>query len=166
MFSQRAPDPPAELTACCAIVFEQKIGRANGRGGRTYPETRPSSTMDDTVHRKRSASLRVKLSNRQFWESGGPRRIRTPDPLIRSQVLYPAELSVRVGEAVFRPGVRDVQPDSSKIIQKPISPRGSLISKTVPSGPVLVSTNSPPWPRTSSCEIARPRPEPPLRTPP
>ncbi len=98
--------------------------------------------------------------------SGGPRRIRTPDPLIRSQVLYPAELSVRVGEAVFRPGVRDVQPDSSKIIQKPISPRGSLISKTVPSGPVLVSTNSPPWPRTSSCEIARPRPEPPLRTPP
>ena len=28
--------------------------------------------------------------------SGGPRRIRTPDPLIRSQVLYPAELSVRL----------------------------------------------------------------------
>ena len=27
---------------------------------------------------------------------GGPRRIRTPDPLIRSQVLYPAELSVHV----------------------------------------------------------------------
>ena len=27
--------------------------------------------------------------------NGGPRRIRTPDPLIRSQVLYPAELSVR-----------------------------------------------------------------------
>ncbi len=29
--------------------------------------------------------------------NGGPRRIRTPDPLIRSQVLYPAELSVREG---------------------------------------------------------------------
>src|SRR5690606_38538053 len=28
---------------------------------------------------------------------GGPRRIRTPDPLIRSQVLYPAELSVHCG---------------------------------------------------------------------
>lgn len=27
-------------------------------------------------------------------ESGGLGRIRTPDPLIRSQVLYPAELSV------------------------------------------------------------------------
>ena len=26
---------------------------------------------------------------------GAPGRIRTPDPLIRSQVLYPAELSVR-----------------------------------------------------------------------
>ena len=30
-------------------------------------------------------------------QGGGPRRIRTPDPLIRSQVLYPAELSVREG---------------------------------------------------------------------
>jgi hypothetical protein len=34
----------------------------------------------------------------KLWDvgeiSGGPRRIRTPDPLIRSQVLYPAELSV------------------------------------------------------------------------
>ena len=27
---------------------------------------------------------------------GGPRRIRTPDPLIRSQVLYPAELRARI----------------------------------------------------------------------
>ena len=30
----------------------------------------------------------------QSESSGAPRRIRTPDPLIRSQVLYPAELSV------------------------------------------------------------------------
>ena len=29
-------------------------------------------------------------------ESGAPGKIRTPDPLIRSQVLYPAELPVRV----------------------------------------------------------------------
>jgi hypothetical protein len=28
---------------------------------------------------------------------GAPGRIRTPDPLIRSQVLYPAELPVREG---------------------------------------------------------------------
>ena len=33
---------------------------------------------------------------RQLGESGAPRRIRTPDPLIRSQVLYPAELSVHI----------------------------------------------------------------------
>lgn len=42
--------------------------------------------------------------------NGGPRRIRTPDPLIRSQVLYPAELSVRVGEAVFRLSTNTAQP--------------------------------------------------------
>ncbi len=98
--------------------------------------------------------------------SGGPRRIRTPDPLIRSQVLYPAELSVRDGEAVFRPEATGVQADSSKKLQKVISPRGSLISKVVPSGPVVFRNNSPPWPRTNSCEIANPKPEPPLRTPP
>ena len=28
-------------------------------------------------------------------ENGAPGKIRTPDPLIRSQVLYPAELPVR-----------------------------------------------------------------------
>ena len=38
----------------------------------------------------------VKL-NTNLMVHGGPRRIRTPDPLIRSQVLYPAELSVRPG---------------------------------------------------------------------
>ena len=27
--------------------------------------------------------------------NGGPGRIRTPDPLVRSQVLYPTELPVR-----------------------------------------------------------------------
>ena len=29
------------------------------------------------------------------FKYGAPGRIRTPDPLIRSQVLYPAELPVR-----------------------------------------------------------------------
>ena len=31
---------------------------------------------------------------RKIVENGGPRRIRTPNPLIRSQVLYPVELWV------------------------------------------------------------------------
>ena len=39
--------------------------------------------------------------------SGAPGKIRTPDPLIRSQVLYPAELPVRrvspiLGEAALK----------------------------------------------------------------
>ena len=36
----------------------------------------------------------ILILNVKFRINGGPRRIRTPDPLIRSQVLYPAELSV------------------------------------------------------------------------
>ena len=48
------------------------------------------------------AKLSKKFSNplvllnlfRKLGESGAPGRIRTPDPLIRSQVLYPAELPV------------------------------------------------------------------------
>ncbi len=39
------------------------------------------------------------LKNHNFQNNGGPRRIRTPDPLIRSQVLYPAELSVHEGRS-------------------------------------------------------------------
>jgi hypothetical protein len=31
---------------------------------------------------------------KKLGENGAPGRIRTPDPLIRSQVLYPAELPV------------------------------------------------------------------------
>ena len=37
---------------------------------------------------------KILILNLKIRISGGPRRIRTPDPLIRSQVLYPAELSV------------------------------------------------------------------------
>ena len=37
---------------------------------------------------------KILFLNLKIRISGGPRRIRTPDPLIRSQVLYPAELSV------------------------------------------------------------------------
>ena len=30
-----------------------------------------------------------------LWEYGAPGEIRTPDPLVRSQVLYPTELRAR-----------------------------------------------------------------------
>ena len=45
---------------------------------------------DDVVHSTEHLNI---------WKSGAPERIRTSDPLIRSQVLYPAELRVR-SEAV------------------------------------------------------------------
>ena len=35
-------------------------------------------------------------------ETGTPRRIRTPDPLIRSQMLYPAELATQM-DVLFIP---------------------------------------------------------------
>ena len=34
--------------------------------------------------------------------SGAPGEIRTPDQLVRSQVLYPAELRARIGDAGLR----------------------------------------------------------------
>ena len=46
------------------------------------------------------------ISDVQQFCHGGPRRIRTPDPLIRSQVLYPAELPVRVADDVICQQVR------------------------------------------------------------
>ena len=39
-----------------------------------------------------------------FWEAfGAPEGIRTPDPQIRSLVLYPAELPARKGEKHYAP---------------------------------------------------------------
>ena len=35
-------------------------------------------------------------------ENGAPGEIRTPDPLVRSQVLYPAELRARCAEERLR----------------------------------------------------------------
>jgi hypothetical protein len=32
---------------------------------------------------------------RLYWENGAPGEIRTPDPLLRRQMLYPAELRAR-----------------------------------------------------------------------
>ena len=42
-------------------------------------------------------------------KNGAPGAIRTPDPLIRSQVLYPAELRVLKDIAAHKPAVRFVQ---------------------------------------------------------
>src|ERR1700712_3977469 len=45
-----------------------------------------------------AADLRVQLT---YWNCGALGEIRTPDPQIRSLVLYPAELRARVGHAVI-----------------------------------------------------------------
>ena len=36
---------------------------------------------------------------------GAPGAIRTPDPLIRSQILYPAELRARFNESLYNKGI-------------------------------------------------------------
>ena len=36
-----------------------------------------------------------------LYNDGAPEEIRTPDPLVRSQVLYPAELRARFNEGVI-----------------------------------------------------------------
>ena len=43
------------------------------------------------------------------------------------------------------------------------SSRGRRMTNSVPSAPVFRSSSRPPWPRTSSAAMARPRPVPPLR---
>ena len=93
-------------------------------------------------------------------------RIRTPDPLIRSQVLYPTELPAR-GQAGFNDTDRPMQGQSySAAASSTTTDFCSEITNLVPCSPVLSNSRLPPWPRTSSAAIASPRPVPPLRAPP
>ncbi len=62
------------------LAFAERITYCRKTGLRTPETTLPFKVLGRCASHKRG--------------SGGPRRIRTPDPLIRSQVLYPAELSV------------------------------------------------------------------------
>ena len=56
-----------------------------------------SSNRVDLNEPARRAVLEPRLGN------GAPGEIRTPDPLVRSQVLYPTELQARRGKPVARP---------------------------------------------------------------
>lgn len=49
------------------------------------------------------------LSGVYIESNGGPGTIRTPDPQIRSLVLYPAELRVRRRRRVYRRRARDAR---------------------------------------------------------
>ena len=47
------------------------------------------------------------LDDRDCKLNGAPEKSRTPDPLVRSQVLYPAELRVQLAEKEgFEPSMR------------------------------------------------------------
>ena len=37
-----------------------------------------------------------------YYANGAPGEIRTPDPLVRSQVLYPTELQARTLQIIYR----------------------------------------------------------------
>jgi hypothetical protein len=124
-------------------------------------------------------------------ENGEPGAIRTPDPQIRSLMLYPAELRVHNEAAFSRPcaamqeqlrkemhlekripaqaatGLNPTKPQEKLAKNQPRSiVLGRWIKNSEPSASLRASSSRPPWPRTSSAAIARPRPMPPLRAPP
>ena len=43
----------------------------------------------------------MRMLAEDFLEVGAPREIRTPDQLVRSQLLYPAELWARRKESIY-----------------------------------------------------------------
>ena len=54
--------------------------------------------MRDLLYRIFSKSLHCYMGSYCFEENGAPEEIRTPNLLIRSQMLYPVELRARMGE--------------------------------------------------------------------
>ena len=106
---------------------------------------------------------------------GAPRKIRTPDPQIRSLVLYPAELSARrriicgvarylsaaggFGKAETRPCRMKLRDTGRNLIQD-----GNVRRNTVPSVVLDTRSRAPPFAFARSDAMARPRPDPPLAT--
>ena len=86
------PIEVAKATPRLTVSFEPEVWIAD-RKTRLAETIRALSNAPSLLDKKARNSLILSYFLRG---SGGPRRIRTPDPLIRSQVLYPAELSVHV----------------------------------------------------------------------
>jgi hypothetical protein len=121
----------------------------------------------DPLQRTASGKMAMKQGTGSF---GAPGAIRTPGPQIRSLMLYPAELRVH-GRAAFSLPSRAMQGRKTHIgltrrRHTPPMVFGSRIRNSVPSSSLRSNSSLPPWPRTSSAEIANPRPDPPLRAPP
>lgn len=76
------------------------FGAANHRDLREYAintDSRRAFMQDRYLGKEPHDFALVRTAYRlNSKESGAPRKIRTPDPLIRSQVLYPAELWARI----------------------------------------------------------------------
>ena len=91
------------------VVFELSCGQLSPSRSRLLPErgeltNRPTSEMrlfqsahlgDELGDHKSKPDHKKLKNNQKISILGGLGRIRTPDPLIRSQVLYPTELPVR-----------------------------------------------------------------------
>lgn len=65
-----------------------------------------------------------------FCRNGTPGRIRTCDPLVRSQILYPAELQVQT-DLDFRVTVFDLQAGETSKIFSPVGKPGIELSNSV-----------------------------------
>jgi len=63
----------------------------------SYGRTKHGSPFTKNLHLKNHAWLRWRLNN------GAPGEIRTPDPLVRSQILYPAELRAHINNFFIVP---------------------------------------------------------------
>ena len=125
----------ASFAANCSIR-QYRLKRAFRRDPHGMPLSRSSAI------RVNFATQRSKSSDVLGGDGGGPRRIRTPDPLIRSQVLYPAELSVRQ--------------------ERHLSPRARLCKRGSPgqSQSSHINRAGPPWAGRSqtACRPLRSRP--------
>ena len=114
----------------CPAIFVDRGREAELRAGLPAPYLRPHSRTKN---------------------NGAPEEIRTPDPQIRSLVLYPAELRVRFeGRNLFRsPPQRQEQPVPARDIvaahpQFPASPGGN-VQISPPSGIVVPCPLPPCW---------------------
>jgi hypothetical protein len=81
-------DAPEEMTRACGP-------RPSGRVARQRDSKRRSRFVELTDWSGPRDHVDL------IWENGAPGEIRTPDRLVRSQVLYPAELRARCGGRII-----------------------------------------------------------------
>jgi hypothetical protein len=73
-------------------VFQFHGADGSGRAVTSSEPFQPAKTVSKTVSTPKKETVRITQCIEKY---GGPGAIRTPDPQIRSLMLYPAELRVR-----------------------------------------------------------------------